>query len=182
MQEITPVAERGAFYKTLFDDEDITAVIGEGGGDDAMLLEYSHTPVIIDSEASGHFEKNISRLRTLTRNEVQLFESQKSNYWGSVSEQYDTDDLESNDTDQTKRADEAGRDRLVLLARQYVKNRLSREEDARLAIVTETLRRLIPRVTTDDFLELESIASRVQEIGQENAKVRARLESKRKKS
>lgn len=67
-------------------------------------------------------------------------------------EQYDTDD---------------NRNRLALLARKYGKNPLSREEDARLAILTDTLRRLIPRVTTEDFQKLKAIASRVKEIKQE---------------
>lgn len=44
-----------------------------------------------------------------------------------------------------------------LLARQYVAGQLSKEEQARLSIVTEKIRHLIPRVTAEDFEALEQI-------------------------
>lgn len=65
---------------------------------------------------------------------------------------------------QLSEADAANRARLVLLARQYVAGALSPEEDARLAIVSERVRRLIPRVTVEDFEELAHILEDVQHI------------------
>jgi hypothetical protein len=71
-------------------------------------------------------------------------------------------------------AQEANRIRLELLARQYVSKQLSPEEDARLAIVTEKVRRLIPRVTVEDFEALALIA-------EESKMVRARNEDRRRR-
>lgn len=72
-------------------------------------------------------------------------------------------------------AEIANRDRLVLLARSYVAGQLSTEEEARLAIVSERVRRLIPRVTVLDFEELERIGSELERIGSEEDSRRRRL-------
>jgi hypothetical protein len=53
--------------------------------------------------------------------------------------------------------------------------KLSPEEDARLSIVTERVRRLIPRVTVEDFESLERIAERLQRIGSDDTDRRNRL-------
>jgi hypothetical protein len=72
-------------------------------------------------------------------------------------------------------AEIANRDRLELLARSYVAGKLSAEEDARLAIVTERVRRLIPRVTVDDFERLREMAEDVRRIEAEDHDRRRRL-------
>ena len=72
-------------------------------------------------------------------------------------------------------AEIANRDRLELLARAYVAGQLSNEEQARLTIVTERVRRLIPRVTVTDFERLEQIAGDVERIGSEDAERRRLL-------
>jgi len=72
-------------------------------------------------------------------------------------------------------AEIANRDRLELLARAYVAGQLSNEEQARLTIVTERVRRLIPRVTVADFERLEQIAGDVERIGSEDAERRRLL-------
>jgi len=72
-------------------------------------------------------------------------------------------------------ADSANRDRLELLARAYVAGQLSSEEEARLAIVSERVRRLIPRVTASYFEEIEHIVIDVQQIGSEDGEQRRRL-------
>ena len=72
-------------------------------------------------------------------------------------------------------ADIANRDRLNLLARAYVAGKLSIEEDARLAIVTERVRRLIPRVTIEDFEAIERVAEEVKRISLEDGQRRQRL-------
>lgn len=76
---------------------------------------------------------------------------------------------------ETSEADAANQTRLALLAREYVNKHLSQEEDARLSIVTERVRRLIPRVKVEDFEALERIAERLQNIGSEDAARRSRL-------
>lgn len=72
-------------------------------------------------------------------------------------------------------AEVANRARLALLARQYVAERLSTEEEARLAIVSEKVRRLIPRVTVEDFQELERVLQEAKSIELEDIERRRRL-------
>lgn len=50
--------------------------------------------------------------------------------------------------------------RLQLLARKYVSGTLSPEENARLAIVSEIVRGILPSVTPEDFALLEEIEER----------------------
>ncbi len=52
-------------------------------------------------------------------------------------------------------AEKVNRERLVFLSRKYAGRELSAESQARLEILRERVRRLIPRVTADDFAELE---------------------------
>ena len=72
-------------------------------------------------------------------------------------------------------AEATNRSRLELLARRYVTKQLSPEEDARLAILTERIRRLIPRVTIEDFERLESMAEESEAIRIRNEERRRRL-------
>jgi hypothetical protein len=77
--------------------------------------------------------------------------------------------------DQEGEAEVANRIRLELLARLYVSKKLSAEEDARLAIVKEKVRRLIPRVTVEEFEALEEIAQDSETIRTRNEERRRRL-------
>lgn len=79
---------------------------------------------------------------------------------------------------QLSAAESANRDRLELLARAYVAGQLSTEEEARLAIVSERVRRLIPRVMVQDFEELERIAIELEQIGSEDSARRHRILSR----
>jgi hypothetical protein len=77
--------------------------------------------------------------------------------------------------DQEGEAEMANRTRLELLARFYVSKKLSAEENARLAIVKEKVRRLIPRVTAEDFEALGEIAEAAEAIRTRNEDRRRRL-------
>ncbi|MFM9968411.1 MAG: hypothetical protein ACKVQK_08440 [Burkholderiales bacterium] len=80
---------------------------------------------------------------------------------------------ESADEDQHLRAIE---DRVRLLARKYVaKEKFSNEESARLAIVTERVRKLLPAVTAYEFELLETALTSLQDISQSNASLQERL-------
>jgi hypothetical protein len=70
--------------------------------------------------------------------------------------------------------DLAARDRVALLARKYVSGELSKEGDARLAILTERVRLLIPRVTPEDLEELVSMI-------EEGAAIERREQSRRRR-
>lgn len=74
-------------------------------------------------------------------------------------------------------ADIANQSRLELLARKYVSGQLSTEESARLAIVSERVRRLIPRVTLQDFERLEGLGMELKQIESNNADLRRRIEA-----
>jgi hypothetical protein len=76
---------------------------------------------------------------------------------------------------QISEAEIANRTRLALLARHYEAARLSIEEEARLAIVTERVRRLIPRVTVDDFEALQVILEEAERIESADIERRRRL-------
>ena len=86
----------------------------------------------------------------------------------------DVDNISWEQAPEISQADAANRARLELLARQYA-SKLSAEEDARLSIVTERVRRLIPRVTVEDFEALERIAEGLRRIGSDDADRRNRL-------
>ena len=72
-------------------------------------------------------------------------------------------------------AESANHLKMELLAREYVSGQLSTEEEARLAIVTERVRKLIPRVTVEDFEKLEEIAKDLQIIEGENLDIERQL-------
>ena len=72
-------------------------------------------------------------------------------------------------------AESANHLKMELLAREYVSGQLSTEEEARLAIVTERVRKLIPRVTVEDFEKLEEIAKDLQIIEDENLDIERQL-------
>ena len=76
---------------------------------------------------------------------------------------------------QVSEAEAANRTRLILLARQYVAGKLSIEEEARLAIVAERVRRLIPRVTVEDFEALERVLEEANRIESADIERRRRL-------
>lgn len=65
-------------------------------------------------------------------------------------------------------AESTADNRMVLLARKYAEKDFSREEAARLEILTHKLRRLVPRVSYADFEKLESIAVYCQTVEKEN--------------
>jgi hypothetical protein len=65
-------------------------------------------------------------------------------------------------------------DRLVFLARKYAR-RYSKEEDARLEILTERVRAMLPRVTEEDFRCVAEIATELSNIHEENRKLLERL-------
>lgn len=61
--------------------------------------------------------------------------------------------------------------RLAILAKKYEGTQLTREDEARVAILTQRLRRLLPRITTKSWTiaeesvgELEAVAANVGEI------------------
>lgn len=63
--------------------------------------------------------------------------------------------------------DIANRDRLVFLSRKYAGN-YSKEDDARLEILKEKIRTMLPRVTENDFQYLANIAQELSDIHNEN--------------
>lgn len=65
--------------------------------------------------------------------------------------------------------------RLQLLARKYARKGLTSEEQARLDIVTERVRQLMPRVMATDLEKLEELAQRAARIREIDETVRREL-------
>jgi hypothetical protein len=133
----------------------------------SVLLAFATTTQILNPSYSGmNYDVFISRDMTGPSEEepVHKFAMAISPNDIAVEEPSDMSD-----------ADIANRDRLQLLARAYVAGKLSIEEDARLAIVTERVRRLIPRVTIEDFEAIERVAQEVERISLEDSQRRRRL-------
>lgn len=61
--------------------------------------------------------------------------------------------------------------RIKLLARKYIRE-LSNEEDARLEILCERVRKLFPRATSDGFVQLEKIGTELKNLEEENKKIK----------
>ena len=69
-------------------------------------------------------------------------------------------------------------DRLTLLARKYaMSDKFSTEGDARLSILTERLRRLIPAVTEKEVEFLEEVAGELDRISESENEIRRRLDA-----
>jgi len=85
------------------------------------------------------------------------------------------EDIGTDEPPRMSDAEIANRDRLELLARAYVAGQLSNEEQARLTIVIQRVRHLIPRVTVTDFERLEQIARDIEQLGSEDAERRRLL-------
>ena len=67
-------------------------------------------------------------------------------------------------------------ERIKLLARRYVaKEKYTDEELARLAIVTERVRKLLPAVTAKEYEALERTLTSLQDVSQANARLREKL-------
>lgn len=79
----------------------------------------------------------------------------------------------------------ANYERVALLARKYVakeKEKFSDEENARLAIVTERVRKLLPAVTVKEYEALEGVLNIVQEARKADKALRERVGMPRRKN
>jgi hypothetical protein len=72
-------------------------------------------------------------------------------------------------------ADKVTRERLVFLSRKYAGREFGAEAQARLEILSERVRRLIPRITADDFAELERAAADLAAIQAADKKLEQEL-------
>lgn len=72
-------------------------------------------------------------------------------------------------------AEATNTDRIKLLARKYAQEKISKEDEARLAIVTERISQLIPRVTLKDFEHLADIAEEIKKIDEADNELRKKL-------
>lgn len=74
-------------------------------------------------------------------------------------------------------------DRVILLARKYVaKDRFSDEESARLAIVTERVRQLLPAVSAREFEAVEKLLKLVKQVDESDTEIRCTLGIAQKKN
>ena len=71
--------------------------------------------------------------------------------------------------------EKANRDRVTLLSRQYAAKDFSEEERARLEIVTERVRRLLPAVTVAEYESLVQVLELVKQAQDTDADIRQQL-------
>lgn len=83
-----------------------------------------------------------------------------------------TGNIELVDEDKKENGLLKNEERLKLLSRKYVKKELNREEYTRLEILREKVRKLLPRVTTEDFERLEIVGKELEEFKEENKRIR----------
>ena len=131
-----------------------------------MVLAFAATTQILDPSYSSLDDYGVFIARDLTPSQQEVLQE---------SLKFMDDDLRMDAAPQMSAAEIANRDRLELLARAYVAGQLSTEAEARLAIVTQRVRRLIPRVTVADFEHLEEMATELERIRLENTERRRRL-------
>ena len=180
MPEITPIIERDEYYKMLFDERAVTQIISDTDDEESRVEEYSRTPVDEKADVAEQYERRVGDWRTLTRNDVMQLEERAVRFqrkWGDFNKESSKSVL----SDQTAQEEEVSSDRLKLLARKYARKDFSKEDEARLVMVTERLRHLVPRVTVDDFAVLEKMATRIREMEKEDDEVREWLEARRSK-
>jgi len=144
------------------------SVMGARRAPAKVILAFAATTQILDPSYSELNDDAIFIVRDITAR------SEDEGLQGLVRVIVD-EEMSAHEPPRMPDAEIANRDRLELLARAYVGGQLSAEEDARLAIVTERVRRLIPRVTVADFERLEEIAKDMERIGSEDSERRRRL-------
>lgn len=116
---------------------------GSGNSPDKWLS--SSTPIISNQPARVVMEPALQG--TLTTSDLAEPSTRRSNHGRA--------DVE---VDQMEPAARAREDRVVLLARKYEAGRISREESARLEILTQRIRRLDPRITVEDWERVIGVA------------------------
>ncbi len=163
MREITPVPKQYEFVGTIYGDDEITELLPDERGKDGFKMASFLTPVEAWKEGEEYYERFSGESHTLTIKEMDVPE------FGAIRHG------QSGFAETVREAKEeaASKDRMTLLARKYAVTGLSIEEDARLAIVTERLRELVPRVKVEDFAVLESIASFIKKMDSEHKEIRS---------
>lgn len=80
-------------------------------------------------------------------------------------------------TQQNQPLERANKDRIALLARKFVdKENFSEEARARLAIVTERVRKMLPAVTAEEYAALEENLQELKAVSDMNTQLRALLD------
>lgn len=140
-------------------DQDVTGVsIGQLSEVEDAWFEWA-TKIEAGEDAFGSSHLAFESARTLTGKEIRDLMSEFAKY---VAKQ-----LPVQPAPISAAVNEGGRasnDRLVLLARKYAQKRFPMEDEARLMLLTEKLRRMVPRVTEDDLDKLSEIASFLESL------------------
>lgn len=90
--------------------------------------------------------------------------------YDETSDEGNQSEIESHE-DSYNKTHSTNEERIKLLARKYIR-RLSNEENARLEMLCERVRQLFPRVTADDFAQLEKIGTELKDFEEENKRIR----------
>ena len=167
-QEMTPVEVKSPQLEIREKPEDTPlSVLGTRRARNRAVFAFATTTQVLNPSYLGLNDYVlISRDMTGSSEEEVLREAESST---------PDEEISRKEPSRISDAEIANRDRIELLARAYVAGKLSCEEEARLAIVTERVSRLIPRVTLGDFEQLEHIAEDIRRIESEDSQRRIRL-------
>lgn len=145
-----------------------------------LLLDQNGKKTLILSEISAHQDvrKTLEKSSTTrisapeSKAVVDSFFSKPWTTWAEGDAEVDANSTFGEASDPSVLAN---RNRLVFLARKYARHCYSKEEDARLEILTEKVRAMLPRVTKNDFQRVAEIANEFSRIHEENQKLRDKL-------
>lgn len=117
----------------------------------------------------------------LTDNAISFIEETKSSTWSTPLQteriaHHSKSFAHRNEQDEVDPITKLTEERITLLARRYVaKENYTDEELARLAIVTERVRKLMPAVTAQEYEALEKTLTSLQAVSLTNAGLREKL-------
>ena len=148
-------------------------------------IRVSASSLLAESMTSAPFESFFVSTRTLERDHDFGFAPPPGLYTPLLDEEYARGSRGWRPmVPQAKhdRFEKANSDRVALLARKYVakEQRFGDEESARLAILTERVRRLLPSVTAREYEVLEGALKVVNQVMESDAEIRRRLGLKRR--
>jgi hypothetical protein len=142
------------------------------GSTDAMTLLLSDVPVASKPQQMLDDPSSTPINEPSFRAELDGLFSESSATWAEGAGEALVDNSCGGESDPSALAN---RDRLVFLSRKYARG-CSPEEEARLEILTERVRALLPRITDDDFRRLEDVAEELAAIHEENQRVKEKLD------
>jgi len=153
-----------------------------------LYLELPSSPLLSESVEGSPFEFFFASTwahREPWQEDIDFNKPESGRWWTGVYSDERARRLPRwRESEQTRQdpATKAISDRVILLARKYAaKDRLSDEENARLAIATERVRKLLPAVSAMEFEAVEHLLKLVKQFDESDMEIRRTLGIAQKK-